>query len=449
MGVLMNKESFGKRNWLVLLVFGLAGQIAWSVENMYFNLFVYDTVAKDLDAITLMVQLSGVVATVVTLLAGTLSDKVGQRRKFISFGYLIWGVTVALFGYLSPELVGKIFNTDGAKSVAIALVLVIVGDCVMTLFGSTANDAAFNAWLTDNTRPSFRGSVEGVVAVLPLLAMLIVAGGFGILVESLGYSTVFLALGIVITLCGALGIYLIKDSDTLEKNGGLRDILYGFRPSVVKSNPALYLTFLIVVVYGIACQIFMPYLIIYMREYLSFSVVEYSVVFGVAIVFGAIINVVLGRISDHAFKPRLLYLAVGIMAMGLFAMYIANGMGHLANLIFFGCAGFAMITGYIFVAQLTGSIMRDYTPARDAGKLQGVRMVFSVLIPMLAGPSIGNAINRKMNVPLENAGADVMTTEFIPAPEIFLAAAVACLVIPILVHLLCRACESEESGANG
>ena len=274
MGVLMNKESFGKRNWLVLLVFGLAGQIAWSVENMYFNLFVYDTVAKDLDAITLMVQLSGVVATVVTLLAGTLSDKAGQRRKFISFGYLIWGVTVALFGYLSPELVGKIFNTDGAKSVAITLVLVIVGDCVMTLFGSTANDAAFNAWLTDNTRPSFRGSVEGVVAVLPLLAMLIVAGGFGILVESLGYSTVFLALGIVITLCGALGIYLIKDSDTLEKNGGLRDILYGFRPSVVKSNPALYLTFLIVVVYGIACQIFMPYLIIYMREYLSFSVVE-------------------------------------------------------------------------------------------------------------------------------------------------------------------------------
>ena len=98
MGVLMNKESFGKRNWLVLLIFGLAGQIAWSVENMYFNLFVYDTVAKDLDSITLMVQLSGVVATVVTLLAGTLSDKVGQRRKFISFGYLIWGFTGALFG---------------------------------------------------------------------------------------------------------------------------------------------------------------------------------------------------------------------------------------------------------------------------------------------------------------------------------------------------------------
>ena len=64
-------NSFGKRSWLVLLVFGLCGQIAWSVENMYFNLFLYD-ISPNLDAITLMVQLSGVVATAVTLLAGAL-----------------------------------------------------------------------------------------------------------------------------------------------------------------------------------------------------------------------------------------------------------------------------------------------------------------------------------------------------------------------------------------
>ena len=73
----MNK--FGKKNWFALLLFGLIGQIAWSVENMYFNLFVYDSVAPDLDVVTLMVQLSGIVATVSTLVAGTLSDKVGNR----------------------------------------------------------------------------------------------------------------------------------------------------------------------------------------------------------------------------------------------------------------------------------------------------------------------------------------------------------------------------------
>ena len=105
-------KKFGRLNWTILIIFGLIGQIAWSVENMYFNVFVFDTIAKDLDTITLMVQASGVTATLVTLVAGTLSDKIGNRNKFISIGYIIWGVTVALFGMLSPELVGSLFNLE-------------------------------------------------------------------------------------------------------------------------------------------------------------------------------------------------------------------------------------------------------------------------------------------------------------------------------------------------
>ena len=440
------KQTFGRNNWTVLLLFGLVGQLAWSVENMYFNLFVFDTVSTNLSAITLMVQLSGVMATVATLVAGAISDKVGNRSKFISIGYAIWGVTVALFGYLSPSLTMRLFDVGLDQAVTITLAAVIIGDCVMTLFGSTANDACFNAWVTDNTKSSFRGTVEGVLAILPLVAMLIVAGGFGILVGLLGgYSTVFLLLGIVISACGIAGLFIIKDSDRLEKNGTLKDIFYGFRPSVIKSNKSLYAALLIVVVYGIACQIFMPYLIIYMRTYLGFSVIEYSVVFGAAIAIGALINVYLGRLSDRMDKKMLLYVASGIMAAGLFAMYFANGVGHVATLILFGLAGFVMITGYIFVSALTGAIVRDNTPPESAGKLQGVRMVFSVLIPMLVGPMIGNGINKAMNVPLENAGADAMTTEYIPAPEIFLAGAiVSCLLIGC-VWLLCKADNKKEN----
>ena len=441
------KQTFGRNNWVILILFGLVGQIAWSVENMYFNLFVFDTVAPHLGAITLMIQLSGVMATVATLIAGAISDNVGNRRKFISIGYAIWGVTVALFGYLSPELAVRIFGVGIEQAVTITLAAVIIGDCIMTLFGSTANDACFNAWVTDNTKPSFRGTVEGVLAILPLIAMLIVAGGFGILVELLGgYSTVFLLLGIVISLCGIVGIFIIKDSDKLEKNGTIRDIFYGFRPSVVKENKGLYAALLVILVYGVACQIFMPYLIIYMKTYLGFSVIEYSIVFGVAIALGAVINVFLGRLSDKMDKKRLLYVAAPIMAAGLFVMYLAKGMGHIATIILFGVAGFVMITGYIFVSALTGAIVRDNTPPESAGKLQGVRMVFSVLIPMLVGPMIGNGINKLRNVPLENAGADAMTTEYIPAPEIFLAAGiVSCLLIGC-IWLLCR-CDSKKENA--
>ena len=432
-------STLSKRNWSVLLIFGLIGQIAWSVENMYFNLFVYDTISKNLDAVTLMVQASGIAATVVTLIAGTLSDKLGNRRSFISIGYVIWGVTVALFGFISPELMEKLFNTGYDDAVFIALCAVVIGDCVMTLFGSSANDAAFNAWITDNTKKDFRGKVESVVSVLPLFAMLIVAGGFGILVELIGsYSVLFLILGLIISGVGIWGIFAIKDAEHLEKNGSLRDMIYGFKPNTVKKIPAFYLTLLITCIYSIACQIFMPYLIIYMRTYLSFSVIEYSLVFGVAIVFGAAVNLVLGRITDKVSKVSVMYIATAIFSLGLFFMYFVKGINHTATLILFGIAGFVMITGFIFISALTGAIIRDNTPVGETGKLQGIRMIFCVLIPMLAGPSIGNAINKKMNVPLLDAGADAMTTEYIPAPEIFLVAAIVSCLLFILIPMLRR-----------
>ena len=444
----MSNQKFSRLNWTILLLFGLIGQIAWSVENMYFNLFVYDTVAKDLNAVTLMVQLSGITATVVTLIAGTLSDRQGNRNSYLCWGYAIWGVTVALFGMLSPSLVQSIFNVELTKAVAITLVLVVVGDCVMTLFGSTANDAAFNAWVTDNTEQEYRGAVEGILSILPLVAMLAVAGGFGILVELLGYQMLFLLLGVVISLCGVAGLFFVKDNPTLQKSGSFKDIVYGFRPSVIKNNKPLYLTLLLVLIYGVGTQIFMPYLIIYMKEYLSFSVLEYSAVFAVAIVLGAAVNVYLTRLSDRKDKLKMLYFACGIMAAGLLGMYFTKGMEKLPTLLLFGVFGFVMITGNVLVSALCGSTVRNYTPEGAVGKLQGVRMVFSVLIPMLVGPMLGNAINQARNIPLPDQGsADMMTTQFIPAPEIFLAAAIVILLMLAVIPVLQKAVKKEGNNA--
>ena len=441
----MTDKRFGRREWLILVLFGLVGQIAWSVENMYFNLFVFETVAPSLETVTLMVQLSGIVATLATLVAGTLSDKIGNRRSFISFGYVIWGVTVAIFGFLSPELTDKLLGCGLERAVTVTLVAVVVGDCVMTLFGSTANDACFNAWVTDNTHSSFRGKVEGVLSILPLVAMLIVAGGFGIIVSVIDYSMMFLCLGILISICGIIGLVKLKDSPTLERSGGFRDIFYGFKPSVVKGNPMLYLAFSIVLIYGIACQIFMPYLIIYMKTFLNFSVLEYSIVFGAAIILGAAVNLYLTRLSDRKNKNTMLYFAAAIFSFGLLGMYLSRGENKTVVLVAFGIAGFVMITGYILICALSGSLVRDYTPEGEVGKLQGVRMVFSVLIPMIVGPMIGNGINAKMNIPLPDMGsADVMTTEYIPAPEIFLAASLFSLLMFALIPILARVSGKEN-----
>ena len=447
----MKKIAFDKRNWLVLILFGLIGQIAWAVENMYFNLFVFETISPDLDTVTLMVQLSGIAATVTTLVAGTLSDKTGNRRGYISYGYIIWGVTVALFGFMKTSTIQTFLQSDEATAIAVTLAAVVVGDCVMTVFGSTANDAAFNAWVTDNTKEEFRGRIESVLAILPLVAMLIVAGGFGILVSAIGYQALFLALGLVISACGIVGVFTIQDSPTLQKQGTLKDIFYGFKPSVVKGNPSLYLSLCVMGVYGIACQIFMPYLIIYMKTYLHFTVVEYSIVFGLAIVLGAVINLFLGKLTDSMDKSKLLYWAAGVFAAGLMGMYFSHFDSKIATLIVFGLFGFIMITGFILVSALCGALVRDYTPEKDAGKLQGVRMIFSVLIPMLLGPMLGNAINKAMALPLDTMtdgvmNPDLMTTAYIPAPEIFLAGAVCALLMFALIPLLIKA--TKKAGEN-
>lgn len=439
-------EKFSRKNWFLLLLFGTIGQIAWSVENMFFGSFVYDSVAPDLDTITLMVQLSGIVAALVTLVAGTLSDKLGNRRSFVSIGYLIWGITVALFGCLSPENITAVFGLPAEEAVKLALVLVVVVDCVMTLFGSTANDAAFNAWVTDNTKPSYRGTVETVLSILPLIALLIVAGGFGILTGSFGYQPVFIGLGVVISICGAAGIFIYKDSSDIKKSGDFGDIIYGFKPSVIKAHLPFYATLLSVLVFGIAIQTFMSYLIIFMSHYLHFNDLEYSIVFAIAILAGAAINLYLGKLSDRKEKSKLLYIAAGILSAGLFIMYLAsviidvnNPDNKLVLMILFGIGGFVMICGNIFSSALNGSILRDHTPEGAAGKMQGIRMFASVLIPMIVGPAIGNAINTAKGIELPDAGLDAVTTKFIPAPEIFLAGAIIALLAFAAIPLIRKA----------
>ena len=47
----------------------------------------------------------------------------------------------------------------------------------MSFPSAGANDASFNAWVTDITDEDNRGRVEAVLTALPLIAMLLVFGG--------------------------------------------------------------------------------------------------------------------------------------------------------------------------------------------------------------------------------------------------------------------------------
>ena len=89
-----------KRFWIALFIFSLIGQIAWVVENMYFNVFIYHMFNASQGDIALMVQASAVAATVTTLFIGALSDRLGKRKAFITVGYILWGISILAFAAL-------------------------------------------------------------------------------------------------------------------------------------------------------------------------------------------------------------------------------------------------------------------------------------------------------------------------------------------------------------
>ena len=435
----METKTITKKMWFILVLFGLIGQIAWAVENMYFNLFVYNTIAKSTSTVTLMVQLSGITATVVTLFAGIFSDKIGNRRHFISIGYIIWGLIIASFAFISTKNTMATFHIeDTAKAISITCIIVIIMDCVMTLFGSTANDAAFNAWVTDNTETSNRGKVEGILSIMPLFALLIVAGGFGILVDAIGYSGMFIALGSLVVISGIAGLFTIKDTPHLTKSNNVfyKDLIYGFKPSVIKENVNFYITLIAMVIYSTACQIFMPYLIIYLQEYLHFSVIEYSIVLGSVILLGAAAVVFITHASDKFRKDKMSYIFTGVFAIGLIAIYFVKFESKTANLICLGIFGLIMIIGYISLLSLLGALVRDYTPEENAGKLQGIRMIFYVLIPMFVGPAIGQALNESQGLTYVNPDTGALAN--VPAPEIFLVAGIIALLVFVPLIFLTR-----------
>ena len=103
----MKKTKMSAKFWIALTIFSLIGQVAWVVENMYFNVFIYKMFNASAAQISLMVSASSIAATVTTLLIGALSDKLGKRKLFICSGYILWGISIWCFSLIRSDVIYK------------------------------------------------------------------------------------------------------------------------------------------------------------------------------------------------------------------------------------------------------------------------------------------------------------------------------------------------------
>ena len=417
----MEKKS--KKFLPTLIIFSLVGQVAWVVENMYFNVFIYNMFGASPEDISLMVALSAASATITTLLIGALSDKVGKRKMFMVGGYILWGVSILAFALVRKGIIGAIFPTAVSVS-AICITVSIILDCIMTFFGSAANDACFNAWLTDSTNEKNRGSAEGINAMMPLVAILAVFGGAMLIpmeqTEESYWTVIFYVIGAAVIVIGILGIFLIEEPkiQTEGNKSYFGNIIYGFRPSVIKKSPMLYIYLLLFTVFGISIQIFMPYLIIYYERGLQME--NYVFIMAPAIVLASVFTALWGRAYDKLGFNRSIIPSVALLGLGyILLFFFTNG-----AMVFFG--SLFMMCGYLSGMAVFGAVIRDNIPENKAGMFQGLRIVGQVLIPGVIGPIFGAMILSGAKEELING-----TLTFIPNEYIFLGALVVDIVLAL------------------
>ena len=424
------KTKLSPKFWVALTLFSLVGQIAWVIENMYLNVFIYDMFRASADDISTMVAASAVAATLTTIFIGALSDRIGKRKLFMCGGYLLWGISIIGFALIRADIIEPLI--PATVSVAtVGITLVIILDCVMTFFGSSANDAAFNAWLTDSTDESNRGSAEGINAMMPLVAILVVFGGFMFLPKEGNdayWPTVFTIIGVVVLLVGIAGFFIIDDPKGIKpsETGYMRNIVHGFLPSTVKQNPSLYVYLVCFIIFNISISIFMPYLILYYQKATPLGD-NYVLVMAPAVVMASVVTAFWGKVYD---KKGFDYSHAFVFAW-LCAGYVILFFSKDTVLVFIG--SLFMMSGYLAGMAVFGAKIRDLTPVGKAGMFQGVRIFSQVFVPGIIGPKVGAWILRNADK-IENSDG---TYSFIPNENIFLGALVAA-VVAMAVLLACN-----------
>lgn len=399
-----NKKMYGNMSpikfWLVVWGMGLAGQLCWNMENQWFNTFVYAKIAKDVDIVTWMVILSAFVTTISTFVFGTLSDRMGNRKKFVSIGYIIWGVATIVFGL--TEFVTKI----GANMIALAGFLVVFTDAIMSFFGSMGNDSGYNVWLNDHTDDTNKGQVGAALAVLPVIGTIVGTVLGGALINIGDYQLLFWSMGIFVIIFGVISLFIMKDHPSVkpEQRGSFwKQVVEVFNFQRLKGNKNIKELILANLV---ACFFFIPFnfYFTHMGNWILYDIGfdegAMGLIQGIPLALSVFVTIPFIKLINKNKIPFVAFIAVICNAVGLLLIYLFvkdssnvdnTNVFALKNIPILGCV-FLVGVGYVLITQTCMIWVKGLFPDEAKGQFEGVRVLFFTLIPMLIGTLIGNFI---------------------------------------------------------
>lgn len=414
------EQDIGRRNWLLIWVLGMAGQLCWNVENSWFSTFVYNKVAPDPSIISWMVGVSAVVTTFCTFLIGTWSDRIGRRKPFVFIGYIFWGVFTIVFG--TGEFLPK-------TPLMVVATFVVLADAIMSFFGSFGYDAGFSIWTTDISNEHNRGRLGGALAVMPVIATIFGTVVSGIIVDKFDYFPFFILMGGMVIVFGVVALIFMKDAPGLKPRRDeptyFKQLLKVFNWRTVRQNKELFWVFLVMLVYFIGFNVYFSYITIYFVNYLGYSYTSSGLMQGGALVVASFMTIPASHFVDRGKLFQVMLAALIANTAGLFCVAFAPHVAVLAVGMFLaGC-------GYILSLQTLTAWIKNLYPEDQRGQFEGIKQVFFVALPMVFGPMIAApVINAWGKAAIINGVAGM-----VPTPSLFLvsAAVTALTVLPLLV----------------
>lgn len=420
----MTESKLSRKVLASIILLCFAGQIAWTVENQYFNVFLYNVIIPDPVYISYLVALSAVASTATSILIGAYSDakttRWGKRKPFLLLGYPIWGIVTALFPaatLLRPAVVAAWFA--------------ILWDCIMTFFGAAAYDANFNAYVIDVTTVENRGKVMGIVSLLSSVALLLIYSFAGFFIQQYGYFSFFYLVGGVVSVLGTIGALLVAEPpfQAEEADGVLSRIKESFSREFIGKNRDVFILLLASSIQGLGVQVFFPYIILYLQHYLEFPLDLASILMFIALLIGVIVAIPCGIVVDKVGRKKVVMVSLPLCCAALYAFSFAKSVPETLAL------GIAWVSFLTCNNVAVSAWLRDLYPEEKRGEFSGYNILFGVAFTMIPGPFIGSWLTQLYGERKTINGE----TALIPAPVIFQAGSIIML---FSVLLLLRARET-------
>ena len=411
----MEKVELTRRDYLVISLLAFSGQVAWAVENQYYNVFLYNAIAPIPLYVSYMVAASAIVATLTSIFMGSLSDVLGKRKIFLIIGYSLWALTTAIFP------LAALF-----RPIVVAVTTAILFDCIMTFFGSTAYDATFNAYVTDITTLENRGKAMSIVEIMTLLAVLITYGASGFIIESYGYFIYFYIVGVLVGSFGVLGAILAREPELESLNISVWEhIKSTFRREEIGKYRDYFLVLSTAGLWGMAFNVFFPFIIIYLQHYIGLGLAMASFLMFIVLLIAIIISFPIGVLTDKIGRKKLNIIAIIGESISLILFSLSKTLLEI------------LITGVMWIAFMVvfdisnGTWIKDLYPETKRGQFSGYFILFTVLFTMVPGPLIGGWLASRYGIPIEIDGQ----RGYIPTPIIFTVAGILVLLalIPALM----------------